>query len=681
MKKFFLSICFSLAFISQGFAETKEFSSIEEAETNVNARNREVLQKARQLEEQPTNDEEMVEFLRKRLEFLDITTLPEGERLDKVSSFSKVDESDGQEKKSFWEKIYDNAMARISGNSGVNTEDLQPVVYYAPEVSEQKAEDDIPQINIRLPDGMELKAVAYEHIPLFSTQIEILPNRMFKVYENIVVIANGQKVKEGLMRFFEKESVSRHGKIRLILEEVLVNGSALPYELVEQNNLYVIRPVRPFKLSEGVYVFEFRYLVDRALWNYGDFYEFYWDVTGSHFNLFTNRAIAAIKLPGKEPAVKKFALTGRNGHLNDENSIFMNGQDNTIGFMNLEPLRGGESLHIFMTLPKVDFFPESRTEKLIQLFEDDGDIVLCAIYLLVVAVSSVLSWLYICNRLKFRYMTVSSPILMRSLWRGGADKKSLGGALLDLFRKNIIDIEQHNDDVILVRKSAHRKHYSGFDNKMLNIMFSKKDSVCKLSRGEKADKLMQLVSQETEKQVKLLGLRMSGIYILFNVLMLAVLEIALCLWNPQSLLPGILLLADFALVITIIAAFLFRGHWGQKAVMGLIMLFGAIISLILLGIYLNKTAVVLMSAGILTAVIFNQKVGGREAILKNAVKSVYQQREFLRLQKENIASGRHFAAQQASVYVLDLEKEYPENPKIKNNYRLKAIEELLINIF
>ena len=659
---------------------------MEEARASTSVRNREVLEKSQGPEEiQPKNDQEMIDFLRGRLKFLDITVLPEGERLDKISSFSKVDYEDPEEKKTLWEKIYDNAMARISGNGGVNTSGLRNVEYYEPKTEDENNKDSlldqIPQINIKLPDGMNLRAAAYEHIPLYSTQIDVLPNRILKVSENIVVVANGEKVKEGLIRFFNKKSVSGQNRVRLMLDSVLVNGESFPYELIEQNDLYAIRPMHQFKLSPGVYVFEFRYLVDKYLMDLEDFYEFYWDVTGSQFNLLTARAIAAIKLPGREPAVKQFALTGTSAHMVDNNAIIMKGIDNTIGFMNLVPLREGESLHLFMTLPKIDFQSVTQTQKLVELLEDYGDIALCLVYVLVVAVSCLLSWQYIRKHLKFRNITLPSAILIRSLWRGGTDQKSLGGALLDLFRKNIIDIESHEKDVILVRKSAHARHLSKFESKVLNILFSKKDGVCKIGRGEKINKLRALIAREARKQMSSLGIRLGGMYILFNILMLIVLEIALCLWNPQSLMFGILVMADIVLFGSIILLAFAKKQLWKKVVFGILAAGLFLLAVFLLKIYLNSIAIILMLLGIAIGVVFNYAASGRDAMLKNAVQSVYQMREFLLQQQESVGTGRNFAAQQANIFVLDLEDKYPENPKIKSHYRLKEMEELLKQAF
>lgn len=674
MKKIFLLCCFFVA--AQASASTREFSSVEEAKADVQAHNEELMRQSFEPQSLPSSDAEMAEYIRKRLEVVDITVLPKGERLDKASSFSRVDENVEPENKSFLEKIYDNAIARVSGKS--HDEELQPVEYYAPLQEEEiSQEEEEAVIDIKLPDGRALRAPAFEHIPSFSTQIEILPNRLMKVRESITIIANGQKVKEGLLRFIRKKSVSRYGKIRLFLEKVTVNDTEVKYEVVEQSKYYLIRPVKNFKLSEGVYIFEFQYVVDRFLWDYGDFYEFYWDVTGGHYNLPIARSVLAVQLPGREPAVKQFVLTGRLDHLVGDNAVFMRGEGNTIGFMNISPLLNGESMHVLMTLPKVEFEPESKGQKILRWLEDGGDILLCLIYFLVAVVSCWLSWHYIRRRLKFKNITVSSVLLMRSLWRGGPDYKSFGGALLDLFRKTVVDFESGESGVVLVRKSAHTRRISKFDKKLMNILFVKKDSICRSLSTENVKKVKRLIQKETDKQMKLLGFRMGGAYLIFNILLLLAVELGICLWNPNAVLPEIFIMADAVIFVMLLAFIMIKGRLWQKIVSSLVCVVSCLFSGLILSVYMSWTAIVLLLAGVWVSIIFCRRILERDALLKNAVQSVQQMREFLSSQKEHIGQGRNFVLQQAGIFALDLEDEYAVNNKIKNSYRLDIVKRFL----
>ena len=683
MKNFFLIIALSLTFSAQLNAATHEFSSIEEAKVNASARNKEILDQSQEPEELPSNDEEMVEYIQNRVEDLDITVLPDGDTFDKISSFSRVDDLPPEEKKSMWEKIYDGAMERISGAPGVNT-DIRPVEYYTPKRDideEEQEEEQVPLINLQLPNGVPLQAVAYEHIPYFAAQIDVLPNRMLQVQEDIVVVANGRKVKEPLARFIRKKPISGHGKMQLILEDVVINGSRIPYEVMERRDYYVIRPQQRISLPEGAYVFEFKYVLDRSLWDYGDFYEFYWNLTGGTFNLLVERAIVSLKLPGREPATKYYALTGKAGQLNDKNAVVTKGNDNIMGFMNLKPLMNGESLHIFLTLPKVDFLPETDAQRVVNWIENKGDIVLSALYLLAVIISSILSWRYIQKRLKFKSVTLSSVLVVRALWRGGADVKSIGCALLDLFRKHLIDIEERENDIILVRKTTHARRIAKFDRKLLGLLFSKKDSICRLVSSRQVNSLKTVVRKETEKNVKKLGLYLSRMYLFFNAAMLIVAEAGFILWNPNSTLLIGFALINIWLIFMACIYLIMKSTWFCK-----IILFGMLVvllmaSAILLSVYLCWQAIAMLLLAVCISIVFCKRTSEIDALLKNGVQSACQMREFLIKQKETIENGRNFAVQQPNIFALDLESEYKNNSKIKSNYRLDMVQKLLEHLY
>ena len=681
MRKYFLTICFSLFFIGEALGATKEFSSIEEAQANMSVRNQEIIQQALEPDNLPQNEEEMRAFVQERLKVVDISNLAKGERIDKSSSFSKVDEVITQ--KSFFEKIYEEALERVGVSSGVGIDELSQVQYYSLKENndDDVADTQIPIINATLPMGNTIKAPAYEHIPIFSSQVEILPNQIIKVYENITLVATGNKVKEPLIRFIKKEAPSRENKVHITLDEVKINGTVVPYEITEQKDHFVLKPLNNFSLHEGVYVFEFRYMLDRYLWDYGDFYEFYWDLTGGNFNLLINRALLAVKLPGREPAVKRYALTGSEGNLKDKNSVVINGNGNTSGFMNMYPLMNGESFYTFITVPKVDFLPTANSRSILWFIEDHGDILLSLLYLFTVATASLLSWNYVQKHLKFKKINISSALLIRVLWKDVIDTKAVGCVLLDLFKKNILDIQQRNEDIILVRKSFHAKNISKFENKLLNTIFTKNDNVSKLKQGENANYIYDLIKKEANLLIKKLGLKLSSMYILCNVAMLALVEIGLSLWSDNPLLRGIFLVSNILWITMFIANWYSFGNAIKKIVLNFVSIVSLILSSICLSAVLSWSAILILSLGIIVALTFVKKVSEPTALLKNAIQAVYKQKDFLLEQKDNICSGKNFILQQANIFALDLDYLFENNPKIKDIYRLTEIQKLLTILY
>lgn len=687
MKKIFLLFLLNCFFITSVYAETKEFSSIEEAEANASAiaarRNRELLKEQPREENLPKTENDMLEYIRQRLDNLDITVLPEGDRLDKASSFSRVDDSEPAEKKSTWEKIYDEAMERLTGKKETVEEPYSPVQYYSPvEDSEnQQSSEQIPTVNVQVPGGMVIEAPAYEHIPYYSTQIEVVPNRVLKVVEQIVVVANGEKVKNPLIRFIDKNKVIGKGKFQIVLESVLVNDTPIPYEVAEDVKYYILKPAHKATLPEGVYVFEFKYFVENYLEDKNDFYQLYWDLNGGHFNLLVTRAVIAVRLPGVEPAVKRYALTGRVGSLTDKNSVVKDDKNNISGFMNLYPLMPGDSMYLFLTLPKVDFLAETTSQKVVSFINDFGDILFCAFYLIIVILSCGLSWHYIHRQMKFRNVSIPTAVATRALWRGASDIKSVGCALLDMYRKSLIEIEENDNEVILVRKTAHARRLADFERRILALLFSKKDSICRALSDKTALQLKKLVKEEGERQIRWLGAKLASMYMISNVVLLLLLEIALAAWNPNVLAMKVFAVVDVLLLLIIGLALLMRGSLPKKILLGgLLLLLTGFASLILL-IYFNWVAVIMMFIGIWIAVLFSQKASGFDAMLKNAVRSTYQMKEFLSSQKEMIGSGRNFAVQQPNIFALDLEDDYSDHPKIHDMYKLRMIKTWLNKVY
>lgn len=684
MKKFFLSICFSLIFVVQVGAATREFSAVEKVKTNTENRNKQILRQVNEGENLPKNDDEMLEFLRQRLEVVDFSVLSEGDSIDKMSSFSSVDDGSVTPKKTFWEKMYDDAIARVSGEKATEKLKLNNATYYSLQEQEKEeivAQDNVPVINVRFPNGKELKAPAYEHIPEYITKIEVLPTGVLKIVEDVTIVANGNKVQEGLVRFIKKKSSQGKNNVKVILNEVRINDEIVPYELAEQKDYFMLRPEKNFRLPEGVYVFRFNYLLDRSLWDMGDYFEFYWDLTGGYINLLVNKAILVVKLPGREPSVKRFVLTGKAGKLADNEAVVLEGGKNTLGFISLRPLLSNESMHVFLTIPKVDFLPINSSRKILWHLEDSGDVLLSLMFLVIIGTASILSWRYVKKNMKFKNINIMSPLVVRSLWRGGADNKSVGCVLLDLFRKNIIDIQSRNGGVILVRKSSHSRNVSRFENKFLKVLFATKDNICKLSEFKQMNKLSELVGAQSKMLVNLLAIRMSNIYWMFSAFMLLVVEVALALWSDNQLALKLMLIADVFMILAIAGYCLYGKYWWRKA-LALVLMLGALLGVIsVLSVCLSWLSVVMLLLGVACAVIFCKRILSRDAILKNAVKAVYNMRDFLEEQKENIGSGRNFVVQQANIFALDLEDKYEINDKIKSVYRLDDVQKVMRRVF
>ena len=90
-----------------------------------------------------------------------------------------------------------------------------------------------------------------------------------------MVIANGQKLHNGLSRALPAYAYSRTGIIKPVdvnLNKVTVNDMEIPHKLEKNGLKIVIEPTDSYILNPGVYTYKFSYVINRNIWDYDDFY-------------------------------------------------------------------------------------------------------------------------------------------------------------------------------------------------------------------------------------------------------------------------------------------------------------------------------------------------------------------------------------------------------------------------
>lgn len=98
-------------------------------------------------------------------------------------------------------------------------------------------------------------------------------------------------------------------------------------------------------------------MLDRKLWYYKDRNEFYWDVTGSFWNLVVSQAVATVRLPvDVNPLGQSMFIGYPPKNLTDRYStITKDRRTNALGFTATTPLFAGEGMHILISIPKAGF--------------------------------------------------------------------------------------------------------------------------------------------------------------------------------------------------------------------------------------------------------------------------------------------------------------------------------------
>lgn len=701
MKKLFLAVCFSLAFLSSNlWAETTEINNAEELrarEAQAPVDNEPIIDPRIPTGENPA---EMDAFIKERMKTVVVTKLDENEDLNAMKSLDVQHSAEyinmlKESKKSTFEKIYDNAMKRISATdtSGTSEQPYDDVYYYIndqPSVEEQKKQweaPDFPVVNVELPNGAQTLVPAREHIPYLFSKIEIMPNGLIGINETITVIANGEKLKNGLSRVLPKYSVSRlneRHKIDFSLLSVTINGQEIPYKAEEVGDKIVLKPKDKYTLQPGIYTYNFAYLIDRQLWTYDDFNEFYWDVTGSSWNLVITNAGASVSLPGTQAPISQNIFIGYPGQLTSENAFVTKGADNTLGFVSEVPLFIGEGMHLIVALPKNELLVPDFGKRFSWFVSDYGDILFALFGLAAILISYIISWRYISTgRSKLKTGMRRTAPMLRYLIKGVFDKVSFTAYLLELFRKNIIDIQESENEIMLIKKTDNLSALSRTERKALGNLFPGKESVIKVNKQTqlKFKRAFRLIEKDTLQNFKSVSLKLSAGYLFFSIGMLLLSEAAIALLAVNF---GQIFSIELACSVTMafyvwILQLKFKSPlwgWMAKIFAALIILF----SLMMLSVYISSFAALILLAMIYVIFAYTGIFAKRSGLMKNNIKDALAFRDYLIDNAATLSLGRDFYAQQANIFALDISTKYPLNPNIKDNYRLIEAEKLALKL-
>lgn len=699
MKKLFLAICFSLLTTS-GFvhAETTELNSVDELQ----AREAQMPKDAEPVIDPriPTgeNREEMDEFIKQRLKTVVLTKLDENEDLNNLKSIDVQHSTEylnmlKENKKSTFEKIYDNAMNRLSGSqnaaSGDTNEPYDDVYYYIndkPTTEEEKKEwqkPDFPVINVMLPNGEKILAPAKEHIPYLFSQIEILPNGLINVNETVVVIANGDKLKDGLTRSVPKYSTSRlnvRNKVDLTLMSVSVNGQDIPYKAEEIGNRIMLTPKQEYTLEPGIYTYQFNYILDRQLWYYDDFNEFYWDVTGSSRDLVVARTGASVSIPGDLAPLSQNVILGYPGQLTTEGAFVTTGRNNTMGFAAQVPLFIGEGMHIIISIPKADFIPPDWSKKFSWFIADYGDIIFSLAGLAAILISYILSWKYITGgRSKLKTGLRRTAPVLRYLSKGIFDKVSFISYLLELFRKNIIDIQESSGEILLIKKTDNLSSLDRREKKAMEHLFPGKESVIKVNAQNllKLKRAFKLIEKNTAGKFKNLSLKLNLGYLFFSIGMMISAEAAIAMLSVNFLQ---IFTVELACSITLaFYVWILKLKFQRRFIGILSKIFAVFIiffSLAILSIYIHPLAAIIILTMIYVIFSYTAIFAKRSGLLKNSIKEVQGYRDYLIDNAAALSLGRDFLAQQANIFAMDISRKFPPSAAINDYYRLDIAAKL-----
>ncbi len=695
MKKLFFAICFiiSAAAVQPSAAAVKQMRdeiALQQYNADKSMQMKPVVQNPRI----PLSMEAFRNFMRERAK--KVAKMPMSLILSSstmnVMDDAKFIASQKQEKSTF-EKIYDSAMERLNLLEKQPPRDLINTPALIPQQIKQEQQDKvqwkketgIDVVSVTLPTGQSVLVPAKEHIPYLTSKIDIMPNGIVRIVETVNVVANGQKLKYGISKALPKYSISREGvKNATIpyLNGVRINGTEVPYQLKDGGDRYLIVPQEQFELQSGIYTYEFDYMLDRKLWYYQDRNEFYWDVTGSFWNLVVSQAVATVRLPvDVNPLGQSMFIGYPPKNLTDRYStITKDRHTNALGFTATTPLYAGEGMHILISIPKTGFIEPDFNKKFEWFIEDYGDIILSFFGLLAIVSAYLVSWRFInsdANPIKVDLQ--KSPAMLRMLAKGTFDKVSFCSFLLDLFRRNIIDLKADQESLLLIKKTDNISHLTPLEKKAFRQLIGAKETAVVLNSATalKMKRAGKLIEKDTVKRIKLLSLKLNAGYIFFSTAMLLLSEAAISWLSVNGIATMSLLLSA-----TLTAAFYiwilrikFKRRWvGIAAKIFAVMMI--VLSALMMSRYIHLISTLFIFGMIWSIFVYSSLFAQRNGLIKNNIKDAVRLGQKLAANAQTIVLGGEFKQQQANIYALDVADQYPKTEKIAAIYRLDLMSKI-----
>ena len=688
MKKLFLIICFSLCFVLTHPCPAS-VSTMEEA-VEAQKEPQPLVSTTPSGLPDPQNIEQVRNFFKQRFENAIVSDAADLGDLNKTSSMdiqhsAEYIENMKEQKKSVFEKIYDSMVGRLNEKEVQFSPDT--VFYEQIKPTEEQPGQALPNISVvqvKLPNGTEIVAPAREHIPYFLASYQILPTGMIDVEEDIVVIANGKHLKHGLVKSMPKFTTSRDGikkKIELTLLSVSINHQDIAYKLQEIGNTIVFVPKEKYILEPGIYTYHFHYLLDRKLWYYDTFTEFYADLAGGYNGLVTTSANAIVSVPDGRTFLSQLAMAGSVGNLSGERTVIAQLSPNALGFASIQPLTQNESMHILVSLDKNIFNTPSLSRRFVWLITDYGDIIFSIFGFLVIYISYYLSWKWIKqnkSRLKVRFKQTAA--MNRYILNGTYDQRSFISTILELVRHNVIDLKKDGPLYFIVKKTDSLKSLPAGLKLIMKNLFSKMDTSVDISAKNKLrfERAFNQHQNYIQKYFKFLAWRLNIYYLIFSIGMfiLTLYAISYVALNP---LETMMILTFSSLIIAFylwILRYPFAKKW-LRYIVRFLDVFFIISTILIVSVYIHLMAALILALCIDVIIEYSSRFSAKNGLMKNKTNEISGLYQYLKSNVQRVTLPKEFFSQQPNIFAFELENLYIPLVQTNTDSRLEIAQELL----
>lgn len=702
MQKNFLSICFILTM----FAAQPCWADVIPI-TGMNSAERVIMQKQKLKNKNtlppglpdPHNQEEVHKFFKKRFE--EVATTPMDDKTDwsQPSSISIVQppeyyEQQEQKKKTLFQQMYEKAVAAlhqdenevekneeaVADSGEIESADTATRFFTLEKGNNNESQNVAPQmpiVSLSLPSGRTILAPAREHIPYFLSYIDIQANGYIKVEDTISIVANGKKFARGLRRVFPKYAPNGH-RSELILERVTVNNTRVPYVTEEIGDDIVIKPKYNQKLEPGVYTYRFYYYVNNKLFRNGKNVMLDWNLTGHPMNAFVTSANIIVTLPEGHSFNNASVYVGRGNSYSLYRTNAYQLAGNVIAFSNRTPLFNGENMNLVVSLNQNVFikdFDKSFSGFLLTW----GNILYTGTGLLAILISFLLSLINLRHDSKNnKYSPSYNGGLMRGLLAGKYDRTAFIAQILELYRKNAVDLRNDNNRMYLT-KGTHKNKLTKAEEKSLKTLFPKKSERLEVNNINNGifKKAKRIFEKEYSKKIRKYNVFHNIIYVLFSCAMLICTEIFIA-FNSINVAQTLIVLLATSLLYAFYIWMIFHKfrHWYTTIPVKIFSLLALCVVWIFCGIYVGKLTALLIMISIIIIFGFMRLFARRNSFIKEALETIKKYKEYLIGNADTINISRDFLNQQSNIFALNIAEHFPQNAANRNYYRLDDAERL-----
>ncbi len=670
MKKLFFAICFNLVFIGFSEARVTAISGYENIPQPTQSNAEPIVRNV--------SLDEFKEILKKG--FKDAPKVNEktiNKNVSHVPSALRL-QAKQNKNKSFFQKVYEQAIERVSVPQNTQRPDIANQHSFSTTSTEKQQQDwnvkGTPVITAYIPpNNTPVMVPALEHIPYLMSSLEVLPSGIVKFEDTITVIANGEKLKNGLTRILPLKVFNTEGEAQTLDYSVIgvrVNDMPVDYLIISNGKNALMVPKNDYQLPPGVYTYKFEYLVDNLLWDYDSFYQLYWDVGGNGWNLVVDRLGASLNLPQKDALIEHNILLGNSYNLaTNAVSIHPNGPT-AMAYIASRPLFIGEGMHLIANISKNSFTPESFWQKINRHFYGYGEVYLSILGLIIITISFIISWHFIKNNKSQMKITLNkTSMIIRYLTTNNFDAKSVCGFILDLYKKNIIDIQQSDDTILLIKRTDNFKSLTSNEQKALKKLFPTHETIFNVNKQNKLPlrRFSTTLRSGLTRQMLKFKLKLNLGYLLFSLVMLFLTETSIALFEFNSwYVFKILCLASFLSLAGIIIFKLGRNIW-IKSINKFISLVLLAFSFIIFSAVISPLAALILILSIVIITMFLTLYSQRMGLIKQYIQEAGNFKDYLLSNRDNIVKSRSFVNYQSAIWAFDLEDMFIKEPSCEYN--------------